>query len=808
LLREFGWGDCSPKILTAGEALPGDLVVDLLRKGAALFNLYGPTETCVYSIMAQIVSANAPIPIGRPVANTTIYLLDSLQHPVPISVPGELYIGGSGVARGYLGRPDATAERFLPDPFSSEPGSRVYRTGDIACYRPDGFIDFLGRRDHQIKIRGVRLELGEIESNLREHPAVHDAVVVARQTAAGESYLVAFVEPNQGQSLSSGILLDWLRRRLPQYSLPSAIALLESLPLTPNEKIDRSALPSVSLSALNPAAEDDAVESPTREILKGIWADLLDLGTIHSTDNFFLLGGHSLLASQLVSKIRKLWKIELPLRVIFESPNLRSLGERIDKESQHFDRESAHPLGKRIPHNVISLSFGQERLWFIQQMLPSGSAYQLSAAIRLNGTLKLDVLRRVLGEVVGRHEALRTRFEVVEERPVQVIDADARFGYELIDLCALDQDAREAEVKRLAAEEAALPFDLERGPLLRTRLLRLGEREHVLLASMHHIVSDGWSMGVLVREFCALYEAFSHGRPSPLPPLPIQYADFAVWQREWLSGGRLEEQLGYWREQLRDLPPAFELPFDHRRPAAPSYRGATLRRTLDPECCRRLRTLCREEGVTLYMLLLAAFQLLLYRYSGQPDVVVGSPIANRNRSEIEPLIGFFVNTLVLRTGLGGNPTFRQLLARVREVCLGAYAHQDLPFEKLVEELRPARELNRQPLFQVMFAVDHLPVAPLPPPGLSFNFIDIDHEVAKFDLSLSVSTSEVAVTAHMTYNADLFEADTISRIFDQWCVLLDGICSKPDGAITDLPLILDREMAALASAFSSEIAEFL
>ncbi|HST60111.1 MAG TPA: condensation domain-containing protein, partial [Longimicrobium sp.] len=625
-----------------------------------------------------------------------LYVLDAGLRPVPLGVPGELYIGGVQVARGYQGRAAMTAERFVPDPFSTEGGARLYRTGDRARWRTDGAIEYLGRLDFQVKVRGFRIELGEIESVLRAYESVTDCVVVARADA-GETRLVAYIVGDaEAEALRAHV-----RRSLPEYMVPAAFVFLDALPLTPNGKLDRKALPAPELAS----AEDRYVapRTPVEEVLAGIWAEVLRLERVGVEESFFDLGGHSLLATRVVSRIREVFGVELPLRALFEGPTVAELAVRVE-ELRRAGLPMLPPVVPVDRTRPLPLSFAQERLWFLDRLEPWSATYNLPVAWRLAGGLDEAALERAVGEIVRRHQALRTVFGEENGSPVQVIAPFGGFTLPVEDLSELGDPDREAAVRQRAGEEARQPFDLAAGPLFRAVLLRLGAEEHVLLLSMHHVVSDGWSMGVLFRELSSLYAAYREGRESPLRELAVQYADYAVWQREQLDGETLDRQLSYWRERLAGAPSLLELPTDHPRPAVQTFQGAHEQVELSGELLERLQALGRSEGATLYMTLLSAFQVLLSKYSGSEDVVVGSPIAGRTRKETEELIGFFVNTLVLRTDLGGDPSFREVLGRVRGATLGAYEHQEVPFEKLVEELQPERSMSHSPLFQVMFTL--------------------------------------------------------------------------------------------------------
>ncbi|MGN6479348.1 condensation domain-containing protein, partial [Luteibacter sp.] len=606
----------------AGERLPNSLVQALYEHSQtdAVFNLYGPSEFTTYATAARIERGQEEEPlIGRPVANGQAYVLDEELELSPVGVAGELYVAGDGLARGYLGRPGLTAERFVANPFGA-PGSRMYRTGDLVRWRADGQLDYLGRLDHQVKIRGHRIELGEVEAALLAEPGVAQAVAVAREDSPGDKRLVAYVV---GEELDAAALRQSLRERLPGYMAPSVILVLPSLPLTPNGKVDRKALP-VPEGRPELAGDYVAPATPLEEALAGIWAETLRLDQVGTQDNFFDLGGHSLLATQVVSRVRETLGVELTVRTFFEAPTIQQLAERIGSAQQEEAGLGRPALVRRERPEHLPLSFAQDRLWFLEQ-LGVGAAYSMPNFLRLEGVLDVGALEAALSHLVERHEPLRTRFAEHEGVATQVIDAPEALRLEVTDLSGLAPEAREAEAVRLQQAEVERPFDLERGPLFRASLLRLGEREHVLLMNMHHIVSDGWSLlGVIPRELGILYAAFLEGRASPLPALEVQYADYALWQRDWLQGEALERQLSYWRERLSGAPGVLELPTDRPRPPVESFRGAALGFGLTAELAEGVRQLSRREGVTPFMVFLAAFQLLMSRWSGQKDVVVGS----------------------------------------------------------------------------------------------------------------------------------------------------------------------------------------
>jgi amino acid adenylation domain-containing protein len=780
------------EVQTAGEQLRVTEPIRrwLERTGASLSNHYGPSETHVATAQALEGDPEAwPLlpAIGRPIANTRCYVCDARGGPAPIGAPGELYLAGVCLARGYLRRPELTADRFVPDPFAGEPGTRMYRTGDRARWLADGTLEFLGRADAQVKVRGHRIEPGEVEAALESHPAVRQAVATVREDAAGQARLVAYLVAEDGQSLRPAELRAHVGGRLPEYMVPSAVVVLETFPLTPSGKVDRRALPEPDASA-GESEGYAAPETPTEEILAGIFAQVLGVERIGALDDFFALGGHSLLATRVVSRVRGALGLDLPLREVFEASTVRGLAARVDALLRAGAAVHAPPLVPAPRDGAPPLSFAQQRLWLIDRMDPGSAAYNLPAALRLRGRLDVRALARSLAEVVRRHESLRTVFGEAAGEPVQVIRAAAPVPFPQADLRRLSPDAREREAARLAAAEALRPFDLAAGPLLRASLLRLDAEEWALLFNMHHVVSDGWSVGVLVREVSALYAAFSRGASSPLAPLPVQYADFAAWQRAWLSGDVLGEQVAWWRERLAGAPPLLELPTDRPRPAAQDGAGVSLPFALGAGATGALRALARREGATLFMALLAAWQLLLSRWSGQDDVSVGTPIAGRNRVETEGLIGFFVNTLVLRADLSGSPSFRALLAQVRESTLGAYHHQDVPFEKLVEELAPARSLGHAPLFQVMFALRGDAPGELRMGDVEVESLGAGDPPAKFDLDLALGEEDGEVRGTLSYRAELWERPTMERMLGHLATLLEGVAADPDRPAAEVPLL--------------------
>ncbi len=765
------------------------------------------------------------VPVGRPLAYVRAVVLDRRLAAVPRGVPGELCLGGAGLGRGYGGRPGETAATFLPDPGAGgsgiPSGARLYRTGDRARQRASGSFEVLGRLDQQVKLRGFRVEPGEVERVLAANPAVRQAAVVVREEQ-GELRLAAFavLATAGGGTASTGVVAAELRRHLaehlPGYMVPSAVALLPEIPLTVTGKVDRRALLALpSESALLAAGE--ALQGPVEEALAEIWREVLGPGTLPGRhDDFFELGGHSLMATRVLARVRRVFQVELPLRHLFEAPTVAGLAVCIEAALGADGAALERPLVRWPRPGPTALSFAQQRLWFLHRLEPESAAYHVPSVVSLHGELSVAGLAAALAGVVARHEVLRTRFVEEEGEPVQVVGPPPRVPLPVVDLTALASEGRLPGARELAAAESRLHFDLARGPVLRGLLLRLAEREHVLAVTLHHIVTDGWSGGLLVREVAALYRQTQGSQvggsqaqgiqDAPLPELGIQYADYALWQRALFADGLLDDQLAYWRRQLADPPGALALPTDRPRPAVQGFAGAALMETLPAELAAGVAEIGRRLGATPFMTLLAGFFALLGRYSGDDDLLVGTPIANRRHWELEPLIGFFVNTLVLRGDLGrrdgsGRPGFGELVARVRSTALGAYAHQDLPFERLVEEVAPERQLGAHPLFQVLFVVQNAPAVAVELPGLSLSSLEVHTGTSKFDLALFLAPrggdGAGGFEAALELSTDLFDLTTGRRLLGHYRALLTAALADPLRPLDELPLLAPAEAQQLA-----------
>ncbi|CAM8763661.1 non-ribosomal peptide synthetase [Burkholderia pseudomallei] len=798
--------------LVGGEAIGEGMWSELASASSrTYYNVYGPTECTVDATLARITAEHAPH-IGGPLANVRAYVLDERLSPAPVGVRGELYIGGAGVARGYLNRPELTRERFIDDPFVA--GGRLYRTGDLARWRTDGRLEYLGRNDFQVKIRGFRIELGEIEAQLAKVAGVREVVVLARDSAAAvrdnatehaapdapspetatatEKRLVAYYTGDADVAA----LRAQAAQHLPSYMVPSAYVRLDAWPLTPNGKLDRRALPAPADDAYA-RAEYEAPRGAKEEALAAIWRDLLHVERVSRHDNFFELGGHSLLAVQLVSRLRQALSVEVALSTVFDAPVLSALAERLEAENTAV----LPPIPLAPRDGRIALSLAQQRLWFLTQLEGVSEAYHMSGAVRLDGPLNREVLQRALNRIVMRHEALRTCFAREEGEPIQVIQPHADLTMSYHDLREAEQSEQRA--KDLSQAHASAPFDLSRDLPVRVLLLQLEDEAHVVQVVMHHIASDGWSVGVFLQELSALYGSFIAEQGDPLAPLPLQYADYAAWQRRWLASGQLEKQGAFWQTNLSGAPTLLELPTDRPRPPKQSHAGASVEVKLGAALSERVKRLSQRHGVTPYMTLLSSWAAVLSRLSGQEEVVIGSPVAGRNRTEVEALIGFFVNTLALRLDLSSEPTVGELLKRTKAQVLSAQAHQDLPFDQVVERVKPPRSTAHPPLFQVMFAWQNMPAGELTIPGLTIRAVETPLQTAQFELTLSLQEAGDDIVGHLNYASALFDESTVRRYVTYWRRLLEGMTAgAADQTIVGLPLLDEAERKQVVYAWNA------
>jgi amino acid adenylation domain-containing protein len=786
-------------VICGGEALPPETLRIWYNSpitGVRLINAYGPTEATITAITFTVpqditaIETYTNIPIGRPLPNRKVYILDPQKNLVPIGVAGELYIGGEGLAEGYLNRPELTNQKFILHPLEN---IKLYKTGDLAHYLADGNIQFLGRIDNQVKIRGFRIELGEIETLLNQHPELKEAKVIAKEYIPGEKRVVAYIIPHAKEEIVNKIR-DYLKQKLPNYMVPSAFVTLESFPLTLNGKIDYHVLPAPDFSASQ--SNYIAPITPTQKILANLWSQVLKVENIGIDDNFFELGGHSLLATLLISRIRQTFHQKIPLSLLFEYPTISQLSLAIGITDQTHN-SLLPPIEPRQQQENLPLSFAQQRLWFFAQLEPNSTAYNMPFKLRLQGKLNITALEKSIAKIIQRHEILRTNFISKNGQPSQVINKNIDFQLSIIDLQFVPDEQREIECEKIAKIEAETPVNLANDVLFRVKLLRLKAESHLLLFNIHHIIFDGWSDNILQRELAALYQAFSTGNSSQLPSPSIQYADFTLYQHYWFTNEFLDSQFVYWKQQLGGILPVLELPTDSPHPQVQTYQGASHTLLLSSELTANIKFLCQKEGVTLFMTLLAAFKVLLSRYSGQEDIIVGTPIAGRDRTEIENLIGFFVNTVALRSNLSGNPSFRELLNRIRKVTLDAYTHQDLPFQKLVEELKLAKNVSHNPVFQVWFNMITLGQDSLKLNDLTVEAIPILETTSKFDLSLYVGEENNQIQLRFVYNTVLFNVDTIQWMGTHFQKLLEGISTHPEKTISSFSILTDTERNELS-----------
>ena len=773
-------------MLSASEPLASDIPrtwVKDFKHRARHVHMFGQTETagivCVNEISIDN-DENERVPIGRPLANTEICIVDENMKSCPAGEAGELLIGGAGVGRGYLNRPELSSEKFITNQVG-----RFYRTGDFARLRGDGMLEFTGRRDQQIKIRGFRVELAEVETALSAHSAVRESVVVAKSDANETTRLVAyFVSKSNTPAVTE--LRPFLSEQLPNYAVPSVFIELDALPLSANGKVNRLALSQRHDSLVGNASAYVAPGTDAERQLVAIFGEVLNFDPIGVDDNFFELGGNSLLAGKTIARVRRGFKIDAPITWLFESPTAREFARRLETASKDEPIETS--LERVSRDKPLQLSSAQRRLWFLDQLEPGSHAYNLAHAMEIRGALDVDALRQSFDAMVERHEILRTRFVSVDGTPYQQVDLPAKADWQLIDLSSLPADRREPETSQLLNTESRKPFDLANGPLMRVRLLQISSESFILLQTLHHIVSDGWSAGVFAHELGALYEAFTHRTAPSLEELPVQYADFAAWQRELFARGALEPQIAYWKEHLAGAPSMLNLPADYVRTEDEGYKGAKETLSLPGALANKLKTLGRSKDATLFMTLLAAFDVMLARYSGDEDIVVGTPVAGRTRVETEPLIGMFVNTLPLRVKVSPEQTVCELISGVRETSLAAYANQEVPFETLVSELQCDRSSGHHPIFQVTFALQNSPT-PLPQPGnLKVRAVELHSDTTKFDLSLGVIDGGDDLGLVITYNTDLFEAESVRCMLADFELLLKAFVAEPEQKLCDLPAL--------------------
>ena len=792
MLLNAGWrGDGKLKILCGGEAWTKELARNLLACGSSVWNMYGPTETTIWSAVNRITPEDDAVHIGLPIDNTQIHILDHYLQLVPIGIAGELCIGGDGLARGYLHKPDVTAEKFIPDPFSSTPGARLYKTGDLSRRLKNGQIEFIGRRDHQIKIRGHRIELGEIDSVLAQHTAVQDVVVLARPDARGDQSLVAYIVAAPGQMISKDELYIHLKHKLPAYMLPSAFVMLDAMPLTPNGKLDRKALPSPDASSLRSQDAYVPARDETEELIAGIWADSLGLSQVGIDDNFFELGGHSLLATQILSRIHESTSVELRLRDLFESPTVALLAEHIHQARSAGCGKALPPITQADRREDLPLSLAQQRLWFIEQLEPGNPNYNIAGAARLAGRLDVAALQSSLDYITRRHEALRTSFGQRSGRPVQVISGQCRVRLDQIDLSRLSEGERGREVVRVCEQEAATGFDIRSVPLWRVKLVKEAEQRHVLIINLHHMISDGRSVGLMIDQLGEAYEAYSGGREPELGQMDVQYGDYAVWQREQLSEDVMEEQLSYWEKQLEGVGASLGLWKTGAR-AEESSRAGVERVRLSEEESERLTRMSRREGVTTYMTLMAGLQMLLHRYSGEGRVVVGTPVDGRRKAETQNLIGMMVNTVAVAVDVSSEVTVRQMLRRVRDAVLGGEANQGVPFERVVERVRPERAIGEVPFVEVMMSMERVSEQEQEVGGLTVRREQIRSWGAKVGLNVVMEERGGRIEGRIEYRRGSMGEEEVRRMGRHLEEMLKGMSEGVERRVGELRMMSEEE----------------
>ena len=794
-------------IMGAAEAFTTDIIAKWMTEGRYLFNGYGPTETTIGSHFYRIKSpaeTDGPIPIGRPIFNTMSYIVDEAGEPVPIDVPGELIIGGVGVSRGYLNREELSATKFIPNRFVADPTARMYRTGDLVRYRPDGEIDFLGRIDHQVKLRGYRIELGEIEAILKRHPTVQNGTVVLH-TGNNRPQLVAFVVAADRERLDLIPLKEHIKQDLPDYMVPTHFVLLDALPKLPNGKINHRHLREMELSETEMlSSAHNPPQTPQEELMANLWARVLDVERVGRDENFFELGGHSILVMRLISRVREAFQVEIPIKDLFENQTVADLVARIEVLAAEEEENTVPPLEPAPSDSLLPLSYAQKRLWFIDQFEPGNLFFNLPIGVQLTGHVDRDALETGLNRLVARHQALRTTFQMTEDgHPYQEVLPELTLPLEFVEL----HEATDEQIKAELLSTVQQPFNLSTGPLLRAKLIQTGPEAFVITMTIHHIISDGWSMGIFVNELAALYQAEVAQSDITLTPLSIQYGDYAAWQQSWLSGEVLENELSYWEEKLADVPPLLDLPTDRPRPAAQTSNGAHYSFEFPAELVAAVNKLSRKVGVTQFMTLLAGFEVVLQRYSGQDRFCIGTPMANRTRPELEQLIGFFVNSLIMKADLSGDLNVGKLLTRVRQTALEAYAHQDVPFEMIVEKVRPQRDLSHTPIFQVMFVLNNTPPPSVALDELTFEPLEIDGGASQFDLTLALTESDENLLGYVEYNTDLFDEATIARLVGNYQAILQSMAADVKQPISKLNLLTSAEKGLMLQKWNETAVPF-
>lgn len=771
-------------VVMTGEPLyPADVKrwMDVFGNRIRLFNIYGTTETTLskfaYEVKPEDVERSS-IPVGKTIKGSAMMVIDQYGQPCGVGDVGEIYIRTPYRSFGYYGEPELTKQVFVPNPFSNDPNDLVHKTGDYGRLLKGGDLEHLGRRDQQVQIRGVRVELGEIENLLRAHEAVADVAVIDRDDAEGNKILVAYVTMANGTG--SAVLREHLAQQLPETMLPSAFVELSRLPRTLNGKIDRKALPALEVMQAEREIGESTPRGPVEEIVAGIWCEVLKLPVMGRMDNFFNLGGHSLLVTHVIMRVRDILKVEMPIRSLFEAPTVAEFSELIRKQISEGKQGELSAIERISREGELPLSYSQQRMWFYEHLASGSASFHIPLGVRFKGQLNHAALEQTFGEIIRRHESLRTIFPAVDDRPVQVIQEPTRFDLPVVDFSALRAEEREQQALELAQHETLRRFDLGTGPLVRPTLLRMSDHDHIIICTMHHIIADGQSFEVVIAELSQLYAAFAEGGPSPLSEVNVQYVDYAAWQRQWLQGEELETRLVYWRQQLADAPQRLSLPQQQTRRKVQRFRGSRQNLTLSPELVEGLKELTRREGMTLLMTLLSAFVLLLKRYSGDEDIVVGSTYANRERPEAAKVIGILANTLVFRVNMVGAESFRDVMSRVRTVCLDAYSHQLAP--ELLREDLAIRGDDRERLFDVWFQFEREEREKLEMPGLETEWYRLHREEPKFELSLMLAEVKDEITGLLEYDTDLYDDETMIEIVKSYIRTLEEAVADPDGRL--------------------------
>ncbi len=776
--------------------------LDVFGDRVRLFNIYGTTETSLSKFQYEIKPEDVErpsIPVGRPIDGSAVMVVDSRGELCGLGAVGEIYIQTPYRSHGYYGAPELTREVFIQNPFSDDPSDIVHKTGDYGRLLKGGDLEHLGRRDQQVQIRGVRVELGEIENLLRAHEAVADVAVIDREDTEGNKFLVAYVTLTNGSG--SEPLRQHLAERLPPTMLPSAFVELDQLPRTLNGKIDRKALPDLELLQAEREMEAGKM-TPIEEIVAGIWCEVLRLPSIARTGNFFNLGGHSLLVTQVLARVREYLRVEVPIRSIFEAPTLEQFARLCQDEISHGQQSELATITKVSREGELPLSFSQQRMWFFEQLSSGVGAFNIALGVRLRGPLNVPALQQTFSEIIRRHEGLRTVFPEVNAQPVQIIQRQTKFKLPMADLSRLPGEEREREAARLTQEETLRRFDLAKGPLVRPTLLRMNDVEHIIICTMHHIVGDGQSFEVVIAEMSQIYSTFSQGQPSPLPELSVQYVDYAAWQQQWWQGEGLEKRLAYWRKQLADAPERMNLPLARPRPKVQKFGGASQELKLSPALTEALRELSRREGMTLFMTMLSGFVVLLNQYTDDEDVVVGSTYANRERVESERLIGILANPLVLRVDLSGTTTFKDVMSSVRQVCLDAYTYQVSP--ELIREDLAKRGDERDRLFDVWFQMERKRKQELDMNGLETSWYMEAKEITRFELSLSLGELDDEIMGKLEYDDQIFSSQTTAQMLEDYIGLLKLMTADPEKNLATISLASSAEQLSAAAAANLEV----